>query len=500
MFSFLRAPLPPRTNNTENNPIIYEAGRSSVTFAAPGSDYIMTHRIPPTTKEHGISIIEPPFHYHIYQDEFFHVQSGKGRFFRGVDPKPFAVLSGEPGGQATASVKAGRYHRFENASETEDLVVDIHLTPESYESEQRFFRNFFGYLDDCKTAGTPPSFFQLMVFLHSADTPFAVSLPWEWMGKMASRLLLWTVAYWGRFVLGYKQNYPEYYEEGKTNPSSPSFAEEIPHRPGRWIIYIHGGAWRDPLVDSSSFESAALNILAAKHTTPVAGIASLNYPLSSHPNHPTHPAPPRDPSQPIDIAGTAKHPDHILAVLSALAYLQRDLGVAHDYILSGHSCGATLAFQVAMDSQRWAGIGNKEQVIPIIKKPSVIVGLNGLYNLAHFINQPDESHAALVPVYDAFTRGAFGDDEQVWQQVCPTDVEDWAKEWPEGKTVVVVQSREDGLVPYSQTELMKMRLSETSKLEVKELDAGGDHNDLWKQGDSLAEIMLEVLESSTKHD
>ncbi|KAJ4258950.1 hypothetical protein NW762_008038 [Fusarium torreyae] len=123
----------------------------------------MTHRIPPTDKENGASIIEPPFHYHIYQDEFFHVQSGKGRFYRGIDPKPFAILSDD--GQATASVKAGRYHRFENATTDRDLVVDIHLSPESYENEQQFFRNFFGYLDDCKTAGRDPSFFQLLT-LH----------------------------------------------------------------------------------------------------------------------------------------------------------------------------------------------------------------------------------------------------------------------------------------------------------------------------------------------
>jgi mannose-6-phosphate isomerase-like protein (cupin superfamily) len=216
MFSFLRAAHPPRTNNTTNNPIVYDDGRSSVTFAKPGSDYIMTHRIPPTTKQHGISIVAPPFHYHIYQDEYFQVQSGKGHFYRGVDPKPFAILSDEPDGQRTASVKAGRYHRFENATEDRDLVVDIQLAPESYEAEVRFFRNFFGYLDDCRSAGQAPSFFQLMVFLHDGDTPLAVPAPWEWLGKVASRMLLWVAAFWGRYVLGYKVTYPEYYEQGKS--------------------------------------------------------------------------------------------------------------------------------------------------------------------------------------------------------------------------------------------------------------------------------------------
>ncbi len=94
-------------------------------------------------------------------------------------------------------------------------MLDIHLTPETYENEQKFFRNFFGYLDDCKKAKEQPSFFQLMVFLHSADTPLALPLPNEWLGRVVSRAFLIVVAGWGRWVLGYKQSYEEYYEEGK---------------------------------------------------------------------------------------------------------------------------------------------------------------------------------------------------------------------------------------------------------------------------------------------
>lgn len=216
MLSFLRASGPPRTNNASNNPIIYEGGLSSVTFHEPDSKFIMTHRLPPTTPENGVSIIQPPFHYHIYQSENFNLQSGSGYFYCGTSPKPIITLSDAPGAPRTATIPAGRYHRFENASKTDDLVVDIHLTPESYENEQRFFRNFFGYLDDCKKAKKSPSFFQLLVFLHSADTPLALPLPTEWLGRIVSRVFLITVAYWGKFVLGYKDNYAEYYEVGKS--------------------------------------------------------------------------------------------------------------------------------------------------------------------------------------------------------------------------------------------------------------------------------------------
>lgn len=195
---------------------MYEGDRSSVLFRAASSEYSMTHTIPPETDANGASILKPPFHYHIYQDEHFHVTSGTGAFYLGLASSPFAVLSSEPGKDTTTTIKAGRYHRFENASKTDDLIVDIKLNPEAYDSEQRFFRNFFGYLDDCKSAGAAPSLFQLLVFLHSADTPLAVPLPWVSLGKIASRILLTATNFWGTWVLGYKNSYPEYYEDGKS--------------------------------------------------------------------------------------------------------------------------------------------------------------------------------------------------------------------------------------------------------------------------------------------
>lgn len=215
MFSFLRAQGPPRTNNAANNPIIYDQGRSSVTFRGPDNEYIMTHRIAPTTATHGVSIVAPPHHYHVYQNEYFHVQSGIGNFYRGFDKTPFAILSGTEGSQKTASVKAGQFHRFENASQTEDLVVDIHLAPGTYEGEERFFRNFFGYLDDCRNTNRVPNVFQLLVILNDADTPVAVRMPWNWLSRLASRAFTVGGAFIGTWVLGFQTTYPEYFEQRK---------------------------------------------------------------------------------------------------------------------------------------------------------------------------------------------------------------------------------------------------------------------------------------------
>lgn len=95
-------------------------------------------------------------------------------------------------------------------------MLDIQLAPEDYENEQRFFRNFFGYLDDCKKSKTEPSIFQLMVFLHSADTPLALPAPGgvEVIGVWISRAFMIAMAAVGR-SMGYKQSYEEYYVEKK---------------------------------------------------------------------------------------------------------------------------------------------------------------------------------------------------------------------------------------------------------------------------------------------
>jgi predicted esterase len=177
-------------------------------------------------------------------------------------------------------------------------------------------------------------------------------------------------------------------------------------------------------------------------------------------------------------------------VLTALAYLQNKAKFSDNYILLGHSCGATLAFQVVMSHSKW----NTPSALKVAK-PIAVVGLNGLYDMPTLIREPGEKHAHLQGVYETFTRLAFGDDESVWQEISPVSVGDWKSEWAEGTKVVLVQSKEDSLVPYRQLVDMRDALerSKGSDLALSEMDAGGDHNDLWKEGERLAEIVIEVV-------
>lgn len=109
----------------------------------------------------------------------------------------------------------GAYHRFENASKTEPLVVDIGLDPSRRTAEERFFRNFMGYLDDCRKAGRKPSGLQLLRYLYGVDGPIALPVPGpEALGRAISWLFMVVLGVVvGEWVLGYKASYVEYYNE-----------------------------------------------------------------------------------------------------------------------------------------------------------------------------------------------------------------------------------------------------------------------------------------------
>lgn len=105
-------------------------------------------------------------------------------------------------------------HRFENASDTDELRILWRYDPPDCDMERRFFSNTLMYMDDCRKVGVEPSILQLSVFLTAAWMPFDVI--WvpggEWFRCLVNMMLMWWMAAVGWIVFGYRASYIEYYD------------------------------------------------------------------------------------------------------------------------------------------------------------------------------------------------------------------------------------------------------------------------------------------------
>ncbi|KAF9771642.1 hypothetical protein IL306_010698 [Fusarium sp. DS 682] len=105
----------------------------------------------------------------------------------------------------------GYSHRFwAEAPVQEDLVFKVWAEPQNLDRgfDERFLRNYLGYLKDCEDQHIQPSTFQLALLGWSSDTLLSPSW-WVplWMLKLFHFIFAQLVA---RLLLGYQAAYPEY--------------------------------------------------------------------------------------------------------------------------------------------------------------------------------------------------------------------------------------------------------------------------------------------------
>lgn len=273
-------------------------------------------------------------------------------------------------------------------------------------------------------------------------------------------------------------------------PSAPAHStiNEVTNSEQLWLIHLHGGAWRDPSINAlNSFVPTLHHLLNPPESqsalpdsvsSRIAGYASLNYRLSPHPLYPQD----RRTTSTFELRD-AKHPDHIRDVLTGLRHLQREYGFGGRYVLVGHSCGGTLAWQVATGLQvQWPyhdgkvlGHEAKLESNPIlqrfqdVERPLAIISICTIYDLPRLVATFHD-----LPIYREFTTTAFGADEAVWRDISPTYLaRDWERKVngdeegagrrrgarTEGVEVAVLaHSRTDGLVDWSQLEAMHTSL------------------------------------------
>ena len=261
----------------------------------------------------------------------------------------------------------------------------------------------------------------------------------------------------------------------------------------RYQVHIHGGAWRALEVTSASIEpSVAHAFSAAGEPAPVA-VASINYTLSQFPADPVFPyAAIKDNHS--DPARDAVHPQHVSDVLHGLDLL-RSFGLTdQSYILSGHSCGACLAFQVILQPPQHYGLD-----LPDAPCPGAVLGLNGLYDLPTLTDGLGASHEHVRDDYDRMLTNAFGADKRRWPGASPArfDPAEIAERVRAGKSprlVVLDQTTEDEFVPMNQKSRLESTLSKVNGLQVAEGHrCTGKHAAPWQRGDMIWASLQDIF-------
>ena len=270
----------------------------------------------------------------------------------------------------------------------------------------------------------------------------------------------------------------------------------------RYYVHIHGGAWRDPGLTAASVEPTVAHAFSAVGSSaPISAIASINYTVTQF----DYPAPPMMARPPVpydaikdnhtDPAREAVHPQHVSDVLHGLALLS-SLGLTdQSYILSGHSCGACLAFQAILQPPRQYGLG----YLPDAPGPAAMLGLDGLYDLPALVDGLGAAHERLRGDYETMLSRAFGADQRTWPAASPAhfDPAGIAGRVRSGKAprlVVLDQSTEDQLVPMNQLERFQAQLGKASGLRVIQGHrCTGGHTAPWQEGSMIWESLQDIV-------
>ncbi len=256
------------------------------------------------------------------------------------------------------------------------------------------------------------------------------------------------------------------------------------------IIYIHGGAFRDPLITSRSLVPSLPALFSANRN--ITAIASLNYRLSPYPSHPTHPSEPTDESR--NVVWPAQLHDVLLAIRWLVAEdgggkwgfrIQGDSGV----VLVGHSVGATLAFHAAAVGEVEVGV-----------KVAAVVCLSGIYN---FSTLRDAAHPEKMGFYEEFIVGALGaEKEGGWERgdLITMNREGGMNLRPgiqiaqnRVRVAALGHSRADELVEWGQVEGMREALEEEG-LVVKMVECEGRHKEIVDGGVEIAKCVVVALD------
>lgn len=249
--------------------------------------------------------------------------------------------------------------------------------------------------------------------------------------------------------------------------------------PAYWIIFIHGGGWRDPRNTINDFVPSIKHMLALADLpkSAVRGFASLDYRLSPHPQFPQDPA-----STPANELRQAQHPEHAQDVLSALRFLDAEYGIGNNYVLIGHSAGGTLVHQVIMNNDASCAWG------PAAPLPAALISISGIHDLRGLADR----HGG---VYDSFISDAFGSDRLAWDAASPANLPGSYKSLcpSEPRLFILATSAEDTLIDVDELDNMEAKLIKDGITPIAIRNLRLEHDNIWEDGTQVAELVAKAV-------
>lgn len=241
------------------------------------------------------------------------------------------------------------------------------------------------------------------------------------------------------------------------------------------VIFIHGGAWRDPNNTYDDFQEIIGNILSRDGSR--ANLIGVNYRLSPQ----------------------FKHPSHLIDVVTALNTLNVHYSI-DNIILVGHSVGATLLLQL-LNYKQIIDLGVDKSDPRITNNPPAslnvslkdLVFVDGIYDIVDLIDE--------YPGYALFVNEAFNslqhykDSSQLSSTVFQKNpLFALAGETPR---FTVVQSLQDELLSARQTHGFVKFLDSLGIVPLVFFGNYGLHEQVYKL-DQLANILLELINSTSQ--
>lgn len=215
----------------------------------------------------------------------------------------------------------------------------------------------------------------------------------------------------------------------------------------KWLIFIHGGYWRD----ASQSKDVGASILT--RLPPHWAGASIDYRLSPE----------------------VEHPDHLHDVSAAVQFLRNAYGISSAVILA-HGAGACMAFQYVAARLSLGETWVKH-----------IVGSGGVYDLLDVSQQS--------PCYKSYILDAYGADADNWDDSSPARLEWDALYGPDVADLkfTLVHSKHDTLVPLRQVLQFEDTLTKAGFTATLRLVDIHDHDAVLETSD-LINVVVNICE------